>query len=66
MTRHMQTCGMKVRYLIATDLIETLYRGLENDTVGNVIKRSAPQRIDFDRKQESSNGHAPTFLSAAR
>jgi len=29
--------GMKVRYLVAADLIETLYRGLADNTVGKVI-----------------------------
>jgi len=29
--------GMKVRYLVAADLIETLYRGLADNTVGRVI-----------------------------
>jgi DNA replication protein DnaC len=29
--------GMKVRYLIAADLIESLYRGLADNTVGKVI-----------------------------
>jgi hypothetical protein len=30
---------MKVRYLVAADLIETLYRGLADNTVGTVISR---------------------------
>jgi DNA replication protein DnaC len=29
--------GLKVRYLVAADLIETLYRGLADNTVGKVI-----------------------------
>jgi DNA replication protein DnaC len=29
--------GMKVRYIVAADLIETLYRGLADNTVGKVI-----------------------------
>src|SRR5260370_16621921 len=29
--------GMKVRYVVAADLIETLYRGLADNTVGKVI-----------------------------
>src|SRR2546427_2090272 len=29
--------GKKVRYLVAADLIETLYRGLADNTVGKVI-----------------------------
>src|SRR5262249_22286881 len=32
-------CGMKVRYLVAADLIETLYRGLADNTVGKVISQ---------------------------
>jgi DNA replication protein DnaC len=31
--------GMKVRYLVAADLIETLYRGLADNTVGKVISQ---------------------------
>ena len=29
--------GMKVRYIVAADLIETLYRGLADNTVGKVM-----------------------------
>jgi DNA replication protein DnaC len=29
--------GLKVRYLVAADLLETLYRGLADNTVGKVI-----------------------------
>lgn len=32
-------CGMKVRYLVAPDLIETLYRGLADNTVSKVISQ---------------------------
>lgn len=32
-------CGLKVRYLVAADLIETLYRGLADNTVGKVISQ---------------------------
>jgi DNA replication protein DnaC len=31
--------GMKVRYLVAAELIETLYRGLADNTVGKVISQ---------------------------
>jgi len=31
--------GLKVRYLVAADLIETLYRGLADNTVGKVISQ---------------------------
>ena len=31
--------GMKVRYLVAADLLETLYRGLADNTVGKVISQ---------------------------
>jgi len=31
--------GMKVRYLVAPDLIETLYRGLADNTVSKVISQ---------------------------
>jgi DNA replication protein DnaC len=36
---HAVECGMKVRYLVAPELIETLYRGLADNTVSKVISQ---------------------------
>jgi len=37
--RHAVEGGMKVRYFSATDLVETLYRGLADNSVGRVIEQ---------------------------
>ena len=42
--------GKKIRYLVAADLIETLYRGLADNTVGKVISHLLLQRVDPDRR----------------
>jgi hypothetical protein len=34
--------GHRVRYFTATDLVETLYRGLADNTVGKIIESAAP------------------------
>ena len=42
--------GHKVRYFTAAELIETLYRGLADNTVGKRHRHPAPQRPDHHRR----------------
>src|SRR5688572_24497296 len=42
--------GHRVRYLPAAELVETLYRGLADSSVGRVIDNPAPQRADHRRR----------------
>jgi len=40
---------LRVRYFVAADLVEALYRGLADNTVGNVIHTVLRKRPGLDR-----------------
>ena len=46
--RHAVDAGRRVRYFSATDLVETLYRGLADNSVGRVIEQILEGRLDPD------------------
>ena len=66
---HAVDAGKRVRYFTATDLVETLYRGLADNSVGRVIEADPQGRPDPDRRDRlrpDGRQRRPTVLPHRR